>query len=125
MAGRHARGLTIHLVLDNYSTHEHQTVRAWLDKPRQRDRWHRDFTPTSSSWTNLVERWFGLLTNRQLRRPSFDSVHDLIGAIDEWADTRNTSPRPFSWTADPAGIIAKVQRARQALIHQTESLAEQ
>ena len=113
--GQVPRDLQIHIVLDNYATHKHDTVRTWLDKPRQRGRWHLHFTPTSSSWTNLVERWFKELTDKQLRRSSFTSVHDLIDTVDEWADTWNTNPRPYVWRKTADEIIDKVTRGRAAL----------
>ncbi len=83
--GQVPRDLDIHLVLDNYAVHKHPAIKEWLAKPRQR-RWHLHFTPTSSSWLNLVERWFKELTDKQLRRSSFTSTSDLIDTIDEWAE---------------------------------------
>ncbi len=117
------RDLEIHLVLDNYATHKHPAVQAWLAKPRQR-RWHLHFTPTSASWLNLVERWFKELTDKRLRRDSFTSVDQLIDTIDEWADTWNANPRPYTWHKTTDEILAKVRRARAALNHQIKSATD-
>ena len=115
--GQVPRELDIHLVLDNYATHNHETVRAWLARPRQR-RWHLHFTPTSASWTNLVERWFKELTDKQLRRTSFDSVHDLIDTIDGWAQGWNDDPKPYIWRRTAQEILARVQHGRVTLTEQ-------
>ncbi len=112
--GQVPRDLEIHMILDNYSTHKHADVVQWLAKPRQK-RWHLHFTPTSSSWSNLIERWFKELTERQLVRTSFDSVNHLIDTIEEWADNWNENPKPYLWTKPAAEILAKIRRARQAL----------
>lgn len=112
--GQVPRDLEIHMILDNYATHKHADVVAWLAKPRQK-RWHLHFTPTSSSWSNLIERWFRELTQKQLLRTSFDSVDHLIDTIDEWADNWNTNPKPYVWTKPAAEILAKIRRARQAI----------
>ncbi len=118
--GQVPRDLEIHMILDNYSTHKHADVAAWLAKPRQK-RWHLHFTPTSSSWANLVERWFRELTDKTLTHTSFTSVDHLIDTIEEWADTWNQNPRPYRWTKPAAEILAKITRARAALTHQTKS----
>jgi hypothetical protein len=94
-----------------------------LAKPRQK-RWHLHFTPTSSSWLNLVERWFKELTDKQLRRSSFNSVDHLIDTIDEWADNWNDNPQPFIWHKTAEEIIAKVRRGRAALTHQIKSATD-
>jgi Homeodomain-like domain/DDE superfamily endonuclease len=86
--------------------------RAWLDK---HPRFHLHFTPTSSSWLNLVERWFRELTDKALRRGVFHSVPDLIAAIEEYLDAHNEDPRPYVWTATAESILAKVARGRIAL----------
>ena len=112
------RGLEIHVVLDNLSAHKGPDVTEWLAKPRQR-RWHLHFTPTSSSWLNLVERWFKELTDRRLRRGRFTSVPDLIEAINVWTAHRNADPKPFVWHAEADKIIEKVKRGRQTL-HQVK-----
>jgi len=106
------KGLQIHLILDNYSTHKHADVRQWLDK---HPRFHLHFTPTSSSWLNQVERWFRELTDKALRRGTFGSVPDLIAAIQEYIDTHNNDPKPYVWTATAESILAKVARARTTL----------
>src|SRR5512143_2901845 len=106
------RGLQVHLILDNYATHSHPDVQAWLAK---HPRFHLHFTPTSSSWLNLVERWFRNLTDKRLRRGSFNSVADLIAAIQEYLTIHNEDPKPFVWTADPDKIIAAVRRGHQML----------
>src|SRR5512143_3096469 len=106
------RGLQVHLILDNYATHSHPDVQAWLAK---HPRFHLHFTPTSSSWLNLVERWFRNLTDKRLRRGSFNSVADLIAAIEEYLTIHNEDPKPFVWTATADSILAKVRRGRVAL----------
>jgi transposase len=105
-------GLQVHLILDNYSTHKHENVEEWLAKHR---RFHLHFTPTSSSWLNLVERWFRDLTGQAIRRGSFDSVPTLITAIQDYMDAHNDEPKPFVWTASAEAILAKVRRGRVAL----------
>jgi transposase len=94
-------GLDVHVVLDNLSAHKTPDVQKWLAHPR-RDRWRLHFTPTSSSWLNLVEGWFHVLTERRLRRGTFSSVDDLVEAIEIWAEHYNDNPKPFIWhkTAD-------------------------
>jgi transposase len=104
--------LAVHLILDNYGTHNHPAVRAWLDK---HPRFHLHFTPTSSSWLNLVERWFRDLTDKAIRRGVFGSVDDLIAAIDDYLDAHNADPRPFQWTATTEQILEKVRRGRVTL----------
>ena len=105
-------GLDVHLILDNYATHKHPTVLAWLDK---HPRFHLHFTPTSSSWLNLVERWFRELTDKALRRGVFHSVPDLIAAIQAYLNAHNDNPKPLIWTATADDILAKVARGRVAL----------
>jgi transposase len=109
------RHLEVHVVLDNLSAHMSPEVTRWLDHPK-RARWHLHFTPTSSSWLNLVERWFKTLTDRRLRRGSFASLDDLIDAIELWAEHWNDDPKPFIWHKTAEEIIAKVIRGRGALI---------
>jgi transposase len=104
--------LAIHLICDNYATHKHQDVATWLDK---HPRFHLHFTPTSSSWLNLAERWFRELTDKALRRGAFHSVPDLIASIQEYIDSHNDAPRPYVWTATAESILAKVARGRIAL----------
>lgn len=99
--------LELHLILDNYATHRHPTVRQWLAK---RPRWHLHFTPTYSSWLNQVERWFGLITQQAIRRGSFDSVKDLVRSIERYVQHYNTHQRPFVWTATADSILGKIER---------------
>jgi len=97
------------MILDNYGTHNHPKVRSWLAKHR---RFHLHFTPTSSSWLNLVERWFRNLTDKRIRRGSFAGVPDLIAAITEFIDANNDDPKPFIWTANVEKILAKISRCK-------------
>jgi transposase/transposase-like protein len=106
------KGLAVHLILDNYATHKHPAVRTWLDK---HPRFYLHFTPTSSSWLNLVERWFRDLTDKALRRGAFHSVPDLIAKIEDYLTAHNNNPKPFIWTATADDILAKVARGRVAL----------
>jgi transposase len=107
------RELDIHIVLDNLSAHKGPEVREWLAKPHQ-GRWHLHFTPTSSSWLNLVEGWFAKLTTRRLRHGSFTSLDHLTDAITLWVEHYNNNPTPFQWHASADQIIAKVRRGRAA-----------
>ena len=102
----------LHLVLDNYGTHKTPQVQAWLKRHR---RFVPHFIPTSSSWLNLVERWFGELTQKAVRRGVFLSVPDLVKAIDAFLETWNTDPQPFVWTAKLGDILQKIARARAKL----------
>jgi transposase len=106
------KGLEIHLILDNYGTHKHENVNKWLDK---HPRFHLHFTPTSSSWLNMVERFFGKLTDKAIRRGIFHSVPDLIAAIETYLAANNENPEPFVWTATADEILEKVRRGRAAL----------
>ncbi|MCK0438395.1 IS630 family transposase [Gordonia alkaliphila] len=108
--------LQIHLILDNYSTHKHKDVAAWLAK---HPRFHLHFTPTSSSWLNQVERWFRDLTDKNLRRGIFGSVPDLIASIESYLAASNANPKPYLWTATAESILAKVARARATLTEVT------
>lgn len=99
--------LDIHLVVDNYATHKHATVKAWLAK---RPRYHIHYTPTYASWLNQVERWFGIITQKAIRRGSFSSVKDLVNKIDRFVDHYNEHAAPFIWTATAESIFAKVKR---------------
>ncbi len=108
------RGLSVHVVLDNLSAHSAPEVTKWLAH-KDRRRWHLHFTPTSSSWLNLVERWFKELTDRRLRRGTFNSVAALIDAIDTWVEHWNDDPKPFIWHKTAEEIVAKVRRGRAAL----------
>ena len=104
--------LQVHLILDNYATHKHADVTKWLTK---HPRFHLHFTPTSSSWLNLVERWFRDLDQKALRRGVFKSVPDLITAIEDYLNAHNDQPRPLVWTASAESILEKVTRGRVAL----------
>jgi len=105
-------GQEIHLIADHYATHKHPKVQKWLARHR---RFHVYFTPTSSSWLNMVERFFRDLTQNRLRRGVFRDVEELITAIGEYVDRHNDNPKPFVWTAKAADILEKVKRARRAL----------
>jgi transcriptional regulator with XRE-family HTH domain/transposase len=104
--------LALHLVMDNYGTHKHPTVQAWL---KRHPRFVPHFVPTSSSWLNLVERWFGELTAKAVRRGSFASVADLEAAIAQFLEACNDNPNPFVWTATVESIQNKLARCRQTL----------
>jgi putative transposase len=99
--------LDVHLICDNYATHKHPKVRAWLAR---RPRYHMHYTPTYASWLNQVERWFGLITQQAIRRGSFKSVPDLVSRIKRYTEHYNLSARPFTWTATAASILAKIER---------------
>ena len=104
--------LDLHLIVDNYSTHKHAKVKAWLKK---HPRFHVHFIPTSSSWLNVIERWFRELTDKMIRRGVFTSVEKLIEAIMRFVEQHNEQPRTFVWTAKVEDILAKVSRARAVL----------
>jgi transposase len=104
--------LQLHLVMDNYGTHKHPNVQAWLKK---HPRFVPHFVPTSASWLNLVERWFGELTSKRIQRGTFLSVPDLVTTIEEFLDNWNNNPKPFVWTASVDSIVEKLQRCRQTL----------
>jgi transposase len=104
--------LDLHLILDNYGTHTHENVKNWLAK---HPRFHLHFIPTSSSWLNMVERWFRELTNKRIRRGVFRSVPDVISAIEEYLAAYNQDAEPFVWTAEVDKIMQKIGRARAAL----------
>jgi putative transposase len=104
--------LDIHLVVDNYATHKHPKVRAWLAR---RARWHIHFTPTYASWLNRVERFFAFITQRAIRRGSFDSTADLIKKIDRFIRTHNANSKPFLWTGTAGSIIRKLARLCQRI----------
>ncbi len=104
--------LELHLILDNYATHMHANVDAWLER---HPRFHLHFTPTSSSWLNLIERWFRELTEKAIRRGVFYSVPDLIAAIEDYLKAHNEDPKPFVWTASIDSILEKVGRCKAVL----------
>jgi transposase len=105
-------GKLVHAVMDNYGTHKHPKVVAWLER---HPRWTFHFTPTSCSWLNAVETFFSKLTRKRLRRGSFPSLVSLQEAINRFVEEHNGSPRPFIWTADPDAIVEKVRRGYHAL----------
>jgi transposase len=99
--------LDVHLILDNYATHKTPRVHRWLAK---RPRYHLHFTPTSSSWLNLFERWFAALTEKQLRRGVFRSTRELEAAIMHYLETANDNPKPFTWTKSADQILQTIAR---------------
>ncbi len=103
----------LHLVVDNYATHKHPKVQTWL---KRHPRFHLHFTPTSSSWLNLVERWFGEITRKRIRRGSFKSVKDLIEAIQDYIRHNNQDPKPFVWTKRVDQILEKVGHCKAATV---------
>src|SRR6266436_1683800 len=107
-----AKRFDLHLIVDNYATHKHPKVKEWL---RKHPRFHLHFTPTSASWLNLVERFFGLITGERIRRAVFRSVAELEAAIQHYLEHHNADPKPFVWTAQTADIFKKVARGRQVL----------
>jgi len=102
-------GMNLHLIVDNYGTHKHPNVKKWLSKHK---RFHLHFIPTSSSWLNLIERWFGEITQKRIRRGVFHSVPDLITAIEEYILLNNQDPKPFVWTKKVDEIIKKISRCK-------------
>jgi transposase len=107
-----AGDLKLHVIMDNYGTHKHPRIQHWLQR---HPRFIPHFVPTSSSWLNLVERWFGELTGKRLRRGVFVSVEDLESAIEEFLTAWNADPKPFVWTAKVDSILEKLSRCKQTL----------
>ena len=105
--------LDLHLIVDNYCTHKSPQVRRWLKK---NPRFHLHFIPTSSSWLNMVERWFGEITRKRIRRGVFRSVRELKAAIHDYVADHNRNPRIFTWTKDAETILAKVKKSKEALV---------
>jgi len=105
-------GLNLHLIVDNYSTHKHPQVKSWLES---HPRFHLHFTPTSASWLNLVERFFAEITNKRIRRGSFNNVKTLINAINEYLDSHNQNPQVFVWSAPVERILEKIAKCKEAL----------
>ena len=103
--------LAIHIIADNYSAHKHPKVKEWL---KRHSRFVMHFTPTSSSWLNLVERFFAELTEEVVREGSFKSVPELLAAIENYLLERNENPKPYRWHAKGHEILAKIERAKQA-----------
>ena len=104
--------LELHLIVDNYHTHKHVKVKRWLAK---HPRFHMHFIPTSSSWLNLIERWFREITDKRIRREAFGSVPELIEVITDYIAQHNENPQSFTWTAKAETILEKVRRARAVL----------
>ena len=104
--------LDLHLIVDNYSTHKHARVKRWL---KRHPRFHVHFIPTSSSWLNLIERWFREITDKRIRRAVFHSVPELVAAIMAYIQHHNDNPTSFTWTAKADAILAKIARAQTAL----------
>jgi transposase len=104
--------LDLHLIVDNYGTHKHPRVKTWI---KRHPRFHLHFTPTSSSWLNLIERWFREITDKRLRRGSFASVPALIAAIEEYLSNHNQNPRVFIWSAPVDKILSKIAKCKEAL----------
>jgi len=102
----------LHLIMDNYGTHKHEKVRGWL---KRHPRFVLHFVPTSSSWLNLVERWFGELDSKAIRRGVFRSVEDLKASIEGFLAAWNKDPKPFVWTATVESIVEKLSRCKQTL----------
>ena len=105
-------GLNLHLIVDNYGTHKHPRVKSWI---RRHPRVHLHFIPTSSSWVNMVERWFREITDKRIRRGVFRSVPELIAAIEDYMNNHNQNPRVFVWTASVESIMAKIAKCKEAL----------
>jgi transposase len=105
-------GVALHLILDNYGTHNHPQVKTWLEK---HPRFHLHFTPTSASWLNLVERWFGEITRKRIRRGVFKSVPELVAAIDEFIRLTNKNPKPFVWTKTVEDILEKIKHCKAVI----------
>src|SRR5436190_16556171 len=107
------QGLNLHLIVDKYGAHKHPKVQRWIARHR---RFHLHFTPTSSSWLNLVERWFGEITRKRIRRGVFTSVPDLIQAIESYIKTNNQNPKPFVWTKRVEEILEKVNHCKASTV---------
>jgi len=99
--------MEVHLVLDNYNTHKTALIHSWLAK---RPRFHLHFTPTSASWLNQVERWFSLITEKQIRRGAYGSTKELETAIHSWVENYNSDPKPFKWTKSADEILENIRR---------------
>jgi transposase len=105
--------LALHLIVDNYGTHKHERVREWLVKHR---RFHLHFTPTSSPWLNLVERWLAEITRKRIRRGSFGSVAELVVAIEDYIRLNNENPKPFVWTKHAEQILEKLRHCKAVTV---------
>jgi transposase len=105
-------GKLVHAILDNYGSHKHPKVRAWLER---HPHWTFHYTPTSGSWLNAVETFFSAMTRRRLRRGVFHSLVDLQAAIKRYLADHNANPKPFAWTATPASITAKLEQVNASV----------
>ena len=112
--------LGVHMILDNYGTHKSPMIRRWLVR---HPRFHVHFTPTGGSWLNLVERWFGVLTDKRIRRASFRSTHELEKAVRDYLAVNNANPRPFVWTKTADQILASLARFCRRITHATSMSA--
>lgn len=105
--------LDLHLIVDNSSTHKHPRVQSWL---KRHPRFHLHFTPTSSSWLNMVERWFREITSKRIRRASFKNVKELITVIKQYIESHNQNPKVFVWTASVENIMRKISKSKDPLV---------
>ena len=112
LQGKTPQDLDLHLIVDNYGTHKHPKVQSWL---RRHPRFHLHFTPTSSSWLNLVERWFSEITSKRIRRGSFKNIKELIMAIKQYIESHNQKPKVFVWTASVENIMRKISKCKGLL----------
>ena len=110
--GKTPFGLDLHLMVDNYGTHKHPQVKSWL---KRHPRFHLHFTPTSSSWLNLVERWFREITDKWIQRSSFQNVSALIKAIKDYLENHNQNPKIFVWSAPVERILSKIAKCKEVL----------
>lgn len=110
--GNTPQELDLHLIVDNYGTHKHESVKRWLQR---HPRFTLHFTPTSSSWINMVERWFADITNKRIRRGSFGHVRQLIKTIMDYIEAHNQHPHVFTWSATPDSILSKIAKCQEAL----------
>ena len=104
--------LDLHLIVDNYGTHKHPRVKSWL---RRHPRFHLHFIPTSSSWLNMVERWFREITDKRIRRGTFQNVPELIAAIKGYLHNHNQNPQVFVWSVPVERILTKIAKCKEAL----------
>ena len=104
--------LDVHLIIDNYCTHKHEKVVRWL---RRHKRFHFHFIPTGTSWLNMIERWFGEITQKRIRRGTFNNVPQLVAAIKEFVEIHNATPKAFIWSASVERILAKIAKCKEAL----------
>src|SRR3989339_143750 len=105
--------VALHLIVDNYGTHKHPRVQSWL---KRYPRFHLHFIPTSSSWLNMIERWFSEITSKRIRRGSFKNVKELIVAIKQYIDSHNQNPKAFVWTASVETIMRKISKCKDLLV---------